>query len=101
MARSTATACRYGLTHPAMTACGRMIKPTEWVHSFMLMATSTRECGLMTRPMDMARIGMQMAPLILVSGLRMSSMDRVWKLGPTVPDMMVAIKMGRRMEKVR
>jgi len=64
------------------------------------MEISMRGNGLMIRHTVMELINMPMVQLILVNGLKISSMAKVLKNGLMVPNMKAIIKMERNMEMV-
>jgi hypothetical protein len=63
----------------------------------MLMVIFMKDSGSMIKLMDMELTSMQMEQLMLVNGLKISSMEKVLKSGQMVLSMKAIIKMGRNM----
>jgi hypothetical protein len=61
----------------------------------MLMVIFTKDSGSMIKLMDMELTSMQMEQLMLVNGLKISSMEKELKNGQMVLSMKAIIKMGR------
>jgi hypothetical protein len=63
----------------------------------MLMVIFMKDSGSMIKLMDMELTSMQMEQLMLVNGLKISSMEKELKSGQMVLSMKAIIKMGRNM----
>jgi hypothetical protein len=63
----------------------------------MLMVIFMKDSGSMIKLMDMELTSMQMVQLMLVNGLKISSMEKELKSGQMVLSMKAIIKMGRNM----
>jgi hypothetical protein len=61
----------------------------------MLMVIFMKDSGSMIKLMDMELTSMQMEQLMLVNGLKISSMEKELKNGQMVLSMKAIIKMGR------
>jgi hypothetical protein len=61
----------------------------------MLMVIFMKDSGSMIKLMDMELTSMQMVQLMLVNGLKISSMEKELKSGQMVLSMKAIIKMGR------
>jgi len=61
----------------------------------MLMVIFMKDSGSMIKLMDMELTSMQMEQLMLVNGLKISSMEKELKSGQMVLSMKAIIKMGR------
>ena len=64
----------------------------------MLMVIFMKDSGSMIKLMDMELTSMQMEQLMLVNGLKISSMEKELKSGQMVLSMKAIIKMGRNTE---
>jgi hypothetical protein len=89
---------KFGRTAVSMRAIGKTIWPTEEVDSFILMAMSTKESGLMTRHMAEEPMFTWMELNIPVNGVKTNSMDSVSKLGLMALSMKEITNMARSME---
>ena len=82
-------ASRYGRMAQCTKAGGWTAKPMVKAVSSMLMVMYMMECGLMIRHMVMVYTAISTEQNTKEIGLRISSMVRELRLGPTVPDMKV------------
>jgi hypothetical protein len=89
---------KYGKILHYMKDIGKMIKLTEEEDSFMQQEMFMRVNGRMIRPMVMEYIQELMDQLILVTGLRISSMDMVFRSGRITLPMKENIFKGLNME---
>jgi len=81
-----------GLITPNMKANGERTKPMEEANSGMLMATSTRANGKMTKQTAMEFTFMLTELNMKDTGRTISKMDKVWNPGKTAVAMKVATK---------
>jgi len=100
MDSKTDTALRSGKTAPSTKASGEMTRQTVMESSFTQTATSTKEPGSTTKLTAMEHIDMLMELLMLETGLKISNMVEVWRIGQMVPSMKASIRMERSMEMV-
>lgn len=91
------TVSRSGRMDPNTTVSGRETKPTGTALWSMPMATFMKVNGIMIRHTGMERTSMPTEQPMSEIGLRISSMARELRNGPTVPNTRVITRMVRRM----
>ena len=100
MACAMAKESRNGSTAVAMKDSGVTVRPMAEASSTMLMVTSMRATGSMTRQMVTVLTPTPTAPNMLVHGAMINSMGSVLKLGLMVLSMKVNTSRARKMEEV-
>ena len=97
--KSMGEANKFGLMAPDTMVCGRTIKQMVLELWFTQTVISMRECGSMTRHMDMAFTNTPMVPLILANGSKTNNTAKALKHGLTVQGMKACTKTGKKMAR--
>ena len=84
---------KYGQTDRDMMVSGKMMLHKVMEDSYMLREMSMKDNGKMTKLMDMAFILTIMVTDMLVTGKKISSMEKAWKSGLMIHNMTETIKM--------